>query len=67
MTPGQVRNILALLRSLDMHEIAQAGFPMIERVWPEFSDDPYAFFLRAPDAAQEAITRAMNRRLLENV
>ena len=49
-------NALRILRSLDLHEVDGIAD------WQAFRDGPYMYFLRASDADQRTIWRAIERR-----
>ncbi|KQV27879.1 hypothetical protein ASC97_05820 [Rhizobium sp. Root1203] len=63
MTPEDVRNLLAVLRSIDRHDIEDAGHALADEEWISFCFDPYPFFLQAPDALQVTITDIVNTRI----
>ncbi len=67
LTAAEIRNALAVLRSVDRDELLAAGFDATDGDWREFRDDPYSFYLRAGAVAREAITTIINRRMAANV
>lgn len=63
MTAAEIRNLLAILRSIDQGDIREAGHPIADDEWCLFRDDPYRGFLRACDGFQSALVDIINRRL----
>ena len=57
--PGAFRNQLALLRSIDKHEIEH---PEIDEWWDSFRDNPFMRFMSLDDPRQQAIWNAMLKR-----
>ncbi len=54
-----LRNHLAILNSLDLHEIQHRK---IDEWYEAFSADPYRFFLRCNESRRDAIWQAMLQR-----
>ena len=67
LTSAQIRNAIAILRSIERHELDAAGFTPTDGEWVAFRDDPYRFYLRAGTSQREAITRIVNARMPANV
>lgn len=66
ITARQIREVISLLRSIDRDEFGAAGSGLTDPEWTAFNRDPFNFFLRAPDALQEAITSIINGRIRAN-
>lgn len=67
MTFKEFRNALCILRSIDMHELVEAGVLEPNRAsrWREFQSDPYEFLLRADDATTDKLWTLMVKRGVE--
>lgn len=63
MTPCELRNVLAILRSIDRHEIEACCPVLSDKAWIAFRDNPFEAFLRVDDTVAAAITAAVNKRL----
>ena len=58
---SQWRNVWCILRSLDLHELAEAGGRDIN--WRDFRADPHSYLVRTDDRNADAIWRAVEKRL----
>ena len=56
------RNVIAILRSLDMDVLVRAGV-LIPQEWPAFRDNPPEQFLRLSDARENACWELIKQRL----
>ena len=56
------RNVVAILRSLDMHVLVEAGVITAER-WPDFRDNPHEEFLGLGSVREEACWELIKARL----
>ncbi len=69
MTFKEFRNALCILRSIDRHELEQAGVlqggPLRDTRWLDFRHDPYEFLLRADDATTGKLWALMIERGVE--
>lgn len=61
------RNIWCILRSIDRHEVQFSDPYRAEEwkfsQWPEFRDDPHAYFVRCEDVVADAIWAAVDKQL----
>lgn len=64
MTRLEFRNRLCILRSIDRHELVQAGVMGADdpTMWNAFVNDPERFFLLCEDHRAEKIWRVIERR-----
>lgn len=64
MTFREFRNGLCILRSIDMHELVEAGVlePNRDSRWLDFQSDPHEFLLRADDSTTAKLWALMQRR-----
>ncbi len=67
MTFKEFRNALCILRSIDAHELVEAGVlhPNRDSRWLDFKDDPYEFLLRADDPTTDKLWALMIKRGVE--
>lgn len=67
MTFKEFRNALCILRSIDMHELVEAGVlePNRDSRWLDFQSDPYEFLLRADDETTDKLWTLMIKRGVE--
>lgn len=63
ITPEQVGNILAILRSIDRHELFDVGLPLADDEWVSFRADPYKYFLQGDELRQGLTTCVINLRM----
>lgn len=63
MTPDLLRNALAILWSIDRHELDRAGYSPTDVEWMMFRRNPFSFYLRASDARQSAIFNIIEERM----
>jgi hypothetical protein len=66
MTRQDFRNRLAILRSIDRHELVEAGAIGADdfTMWNTFLNDPVRFFLLCEDHRAEKIWRVIERRAM---
>jgi hypothetical protein len=64
MTRLEFRNRLCILRSIDRHELVEAGVLAADDVsmWNVFAVDPYRWFLLRDDDTAEKLWRLIERR-----
>jgi hypothetical protein len=65
ITAGTLRNIVAVMQSIDRHELEKEAGPLSDVAWSKFRDDAHQSFLHMPDAEQEAIARIVSARMDE--
>ena len=67
VTFKEFRNALCILRSIDMHELDEAGVLQPKRYsrWLDFQSDPYEFLLRADDPTTDKLWGLMVKRGVE--
>lgn len=63
ITPGGLRNLLAIMLNIDRHEIEAAGYDMPDGSWQHFQESPWRRFLECNDHCREAIARVINSRI----
>lgn len=57
----QFANRLRILRSIDLHELTEVGFP--ETRWNAFVVDPYNFLIRADDDTAAKLWAIIEKRM----
>lgn len=64
MTKAEFHNALRIMRSIDRHELIEAGMEMTpgDGKFPAFRDDPCGWFIRASDADADVIWTIIKRR-----
>ena len=67
MTRLEFRNRLSILRSIDRHELVEAGALGADdfTMWNTFANDPERFFLLCEDHRAEKIWRVIERRTID--
>ncbi|NLS03579.1 hypothetical protein HGP14_09435 [Rhizobium sp. P32RR-XVIII] len=63
ITARELRNIIAVMHSIDRHEIEEAGYDMPDGSWQHFQENPAERFLKCNDECREAISSVINKRL----
>jgi hypothetical protein len=59
ITARELRNVIAVMRSIDRHEIEEAGYDMPDGSWQHFRENPAERFLQCNDECREAIMRVI--------
>jgi hypothetical protein len=62
MTFERFHNALRILRSIDRWELREAGIEMTDERWGEFCDEPFFWFISAPDADARKVWAIMEAR-----
>ena len=55
MNFNHFHNALRVLRSIDRHEFDEVEYSLTDNEWQRFRDNPYHFFIQAPDALAKGI------------
>ncbi|MCA1490132.1 hypothetical protein I6F11_04260 [Ensifer sp. NBAIM29] len=58
-----LRNALAILMSIDRHDLDRAGYSPTDAEWAMFESNPHNFYLRASTDRQETIFNAIKARM----
>lgn len=62
ITSREIRNIIAVMRSIDRDDIEAEIGRMPDAGWESFRDDPYRHFLRMNDHGQSGVARVVSGR-----
>lgn len=64
MDKADFHNRLRVMRSIDRHELVEAGALAPDDLagWEAFDKDPYRWFIRAPDAEADRLWSIIERR-----
>lgn len=63
ITSRELRNIIAVMRSIDRHEIEAVAGPIADEAWIDFRVDPYHGYLRFGGHLQDSVARVVSERL----